>query len=163
MKRFLLITLVAMVAICANARLRFNVKAGYAPVSIGDASGVFKAGLGMEVPVSGNLLFAPSLEYKYMEYQEYNYSYYHDEDCSLLQIPFLLAYRVNIGKNIYMTPKFGPYVASDFTSEIDAGALAGVDFEFKKFKIGVEYEEGFIYNFSRNTNSSLFVTLGYTF
>lgn len=162
MKRFLLITLVAMVAVCANARLRFNVKAGYAPVSIGDASGVFKAGLGMEVPVSGNLLFVPSLEYKYMEYPNSYYYYKNDKDC-FLQIPFLLAYRVNIGKNIYMTPKFGPYVASDFTSEIDAGALVGVDFEFKKMKVGVEFEKGFIKNFSRYTNSSLFVTLGYTF
>lgn len=121
-----------------------------------------------------------------------------------LQIPIMAAYRFSLSDRLNMTLKAGPYFAYALSGKIkgngesidifkneveeyngeryerkgkrfDAGLVAGVDFEYHRFVIGLEYEYGltnfyeFRASYSGNKaketvkNSAAYITVGYKF
>lgn len=125
-------------------------------------------------------------------------------DLTYLQIPVMAAYRFSLSDRLNMTLKAGPYFAyalsgklkgdgesnNIFKNEVwkegneeyeskgnrfDAGLIAGVDFEYHRFVVGIEYEYG-LTNFYEFTsiiddnknketikNSAAYITVGYKF
>lgn len=203
MRKLLFTIVVALATICAKAQITWNVKAGAGLsfiTGVNDEYGsnkgkmVWKAGFGAEIPVSGNFMVMPSLEYaqKGMKWEsdktadEYLKN---DVHINYLQLPILGAYRVNIGA-ANMTMKLGPYFAYGFSGKFkedeifngstyheeidifdeggkhfDVGGIVGVDFEYHRVVLGVEYERGFtkLMEDTKAYNSSLYITLGYKF
>ena len=129
---------------------------------------------------------------------EYYKGYHIDAEETLspmyLQIPILGAYRLNLNDDWNMTLKAGPYFAygisgnckaeastsgysysedEDMFSDLDAkrfdaGVDVGIDFEYHRFVVGLEFERGFI-SFAPDGadinvyNQELYVTVGYKF
>lgn len=180
MKRVLLSLLFTAVFSGAYAQLTWSIKAsgGYAmftgDCSFGELQGkaVGKIGLGAEVPLNRNLSLMPYLELA-MKGANWSFSDEYgsqEEKYNLMyvQLPILLAYRVNLTSHWNMIFKFGPYVGLGIkgaiklehkcvdeqysregdlfndvgTSRFDYGANIGVDFENHNFMIGVELEKG---------------------
>lgn len=111
-----------------------------------------------------------------------------------VQIPVLGAYRFNLNNDWNMTIKAGPYFAygisgkvdvkgsasgvsvsddADLFSDLDAkrfdaGVDLGLDFEYHRFVLGLEYERGFI-SFAPDHadinvyNQAVYATIGYKF
>lgn len=211
MRKVLLIALVAMGTICAKAQITWNVKAGAGLSFItglddeGERKGkaVWKAGVGAEIPVTGNFMVMPSLEFaqKGMNWEiteDLSGTTYQDKDnvtINYLQIPVLGAYRINLG-TVNMTLKLGPYFAYGLSGNtksesiygnqyennkydlfdeenggkrFDLGGIVGMDFEWRRIVLGLEYERGFTplikdkIDDIKCYNSSLFITIGYKF
>lgn len=113
-----------------------------------------------------------------------------------VQLPVLIGYRFNLSDMWNMTVKAGPYFAyalsgklkQDFVYEgitynhsldifsnnemkqtakrFDVGIDAGIDFEVKRFVLGLEYELGFISmapNDAKLKNQAAYITVGYKF
>ena len=111
-----------------------------------------------------------------------------------LQIPILGAYRLNLNDDWNMTLKIGPYFAYGISGKVeaeastsgvtasgdvdlfsdldakrfDAGVDVGIDFEYHRFVVGLEFERGFV-SFAPDDedinvyNQALYVTVGYKF
>ena len=134
---------------------------------------------------------------KWSTNESYNgYSVSLDETYSPLyvQVPVLGAYRLNLNDDWNMTLKAGPYFAygisgkvkaeastsgisasddADLFSDLDAkrfdaGVDVGVDFEYHRFVVGLEFERGFI-SFAPDEadinvyNQAFYATVGYKF
>ena len=129
-------------------------------------------------------------------------------DLTYLQIPVMAAYRFSLSDRLNMTLKAGPYFAYALSGKIkgdeepidifkneveeynnkryerkgnrfDAGLIAGVDFEYHRFVVGIEYEYGLtnFYEFHSSytegstkydtketiKNSAAYITVGYKF
>ena len=181
LKRKIIILLVIFTSTVASAQVAWNIKVagGYAMFTgggnYGDMSGtvVGKLGVGMEMPLTRDLSFMPSLELA-MKGAKWSYSdYYGTQDetynMAYVQLPILLGCRLNLSKSWNMNLKAGPYLAygvkgnvklehncseTSYTEEgdlfsdlgmgkFDFGVDVGVDFENHRFVIGLEYEKGF--------------------
>lgn len=111
-----------------------------------------------------------------------------------IQIPVLGAYRLNLNDDWNMTLKAGPYFAYGISGKVksegsvsgysysededmfsdldakrfDAGIDVGIDFEYHRFVVGLEFERGFI-SFAPDDadinvyNQALYLTVGYKF
>ena len=213
----IILAVAAFMTLAAQAQVTWNVKAGFGVSQCvglnkdGNAKGkfVWKAGVGAEIPLGGDFMLMPSLEYANKgvewEYVGHEDDYYWKNDVSIsfdyLQIPVLVSYRIPI-KASNLTLKVGPYFAYaiggrskySFTESgtptetekvsgkkffdsgakrFDAGIDVGIDWEYHKFVIGVEYERGFANMFSPSVeeglekikinNSAAYFTVGYKF
>lgn len=201
MKKLLLTAVMALVAFCAQAQVTWNVKAGGGFSFItGTAEGggnkgkmVAKAGIGAEIPLAGNFMLMPSVEYamKGMKWESDDHNMLYKWELHYAQLPVFAAYRINLGGVANMTAKLGPYFAYAFsgrekyelegmepvesnlfdypnTNRFDVGGIVGLDLEYHHFVIGAEYERGFVSIFKDNggisiNNSSFYVTIGYKF
>lgn len=195
MRKTIILAMFALVSLVAKAQVTWNFKAGFGFSQClgmndeGKSSGkfVWKIGMGAEIPLTGDLMLMPSFEYanKGAKWKLDN----DKETISMdyLQIPALIAYRIPI-KASNITFKVGPYFAyaiygkaastkyedlsgSDFFNEgakrFDLGIDLGVDWEYHKFVVGVEYERGFTKMIDSEDlniyNSAVYFTVGYKF
>lgn len=141
----------------------------------------------LELAFKGTKCSAEGYYYDY--YDENYYQYSLDETLSPLyiQIPVLGAYRFNLNQDWNLTVKAGPYVAygisgnysnsegddyglfSDLdANRFDVGVDIGVDFEYRRFVFGLEFERGFISLVADDgdidiCNQAAYVTIGYKF
>ena len=204
MKKTIGILLVLFAFTAVKAQVTWNLKGGAGFAScIGDAGSsklkfVAKFGGGIEMPLTQNLSFMPSLE---VAWKGGKYDIY-DGDAVLnltyIQIPAVFAYRLNLSDRLNMTIKAGPYAAYALSGRIkqdysyaglnynfndnlykvngqsivkkakrmDVGIDIGLDFEFHRFVLGLEYEIGFISmapNSSNLKNQAAYMTVGYKF
>lgn len=163
---------------------------------------VGKLGVGIEAPITQNFSVMPSLELA-LKGAKYEYS---DEEkpsnlnLTYVQLPVMAAYRFSLNDRLNMTLKAGPYFAyalsgkmddgeekwsifnkeemeGDPASRFDAGIIAGVDFEYHRFVVGVEYEHGLTNMYESKfesvktsikksaaiKNSAAYITVGYKF
>ena len=118
MKKTIGILMVLFVAMTAKAQVTWNLKGGvgFASCISNDVDNskmkfVAKFGGGLETPITQSLSFMPSLEvaWKGGKYEMPG----GDATLNLiyLQIPAVLAYRVNVNDRLNMTIKAGPYAA----------------------------------------------------
>lgn len=119
MKKLFTLFVVLFVTMTANAQVTWNLKGGVGLASCigsGDAADsklkfVAKFGGGLETPITQSLSFMPSLEVAWKG-GKYDMP---GGDATLnliyLQIPAVLAYRVNVNDRLNMTIKAGPYAA----------------------------------------------------
>lgn len=151
---------------------------------------VGKIGGGIEKAFTPNWSIMPSLEiaWKGAKYSERGYS--ETLDILYLQIPVMAAYRINLTDNWNMTIKAGPYLAfgvwgslaynlndnyysnsgrenifDEYTNRFDVGIDIGLDFEYRRFVFGLEYEVGAISIIKDESlhNSAFYATIGYKF
>ena len=163
MKKLFVFLFVMFAVMTANAQVTWNLKGGVGMascISSGDAGNsklkfVAKFGGGLETPITQSLSFMPSLEvaWKGGKYKMY------DGDATLnliyLQVPAVLAYRVNVNDRLNMTMKAGPYVAfavsGNMKQDYTVGAMAyhydvnifdegenGVAKAAKRFDVGLD-------------------------
>lgn len=206
MKRLLSLVCVTMLTIAAFAQITWNVKAGGGVATMwgGDLDRVKphvvgKIGVGIEKPLSSNVSLMPSLEVAWKgvinEYYEYDRNlgtvdYKSTVDILYIQIPVLLAYRMNLNNDWNLTFKGGPYgayavynhakltatvagigSASEGQSNIDikkfdVGIDVGIDAEYHRFVFGVEGEMGFLSllgDVAKINNLAFYATVGYKF
>ena len=181
MKRRIIILLVVFTSTVASAQVAWNIKVagGYAMFTGGGNNGdlkgtmVGKVGIGLEIPLTRDLSFMPSLEFA-MKGAKWSFSdYYGTQDetysMSYIQLPILLGCRLNLSKSWNVNLKAGPYLAygvkgkvniehdcsethyreeGDMFSDLgmgrfDYGVDVGVDFENHRFVIGLDYQKGF--------------------
>lgn len=190
MKRLLIFICVAFSAVIASAQVTWNAKGGFGVATCygSDTEGleshlVGKIGAGLEYPLSSNLSFMPSLElaWKGTEVKESDYKM--TLDLFYLQVPAVLAYRMNLTDTWNTTLKAGPYIAyaisdnmkldgwgissngSSDAKKLDVGLDAGVDFEHHRFVFGVEAEMGFLklYDGASVKNLAFYATIGWKF
>lgn len=111
-----------MLVTLTSSKIMWNIKAGLGLANFrGDADDTsmklgWKIGVGMEIPLAGNWLLMPSLEYKQKGYkltEEEDYGYKDEEKVTMhyLQLPIMVGYRVGFNDNMGMTLKAGPYLA----------------------------------------------------
>lgn len=163
-----------------NSKIMWNVKAGFGLANFrGDVEDnsmkpSWKIGIGMEIPLAGNWLLMPSIEYKQKGCKTSDEDSYGKEEEKItlhyLQIPIMLGYKLNFNDEMGLTFKAGPYLAYalkgkgkyeyqykeeieknsyDFFDDMDGtrfdcGLSFGADFEYKRFVIGAEADFGFI-------------------
>ena len=195
MKKIFCLMFVAFIAMAAQAQITWNAKAGlgFAKCKSDMATKnalVWKAGVGLEKPLSANWSIMPSLEFamKGTKYAEGRVSIGVSEpelSLSYIQIPVLAAYRFHVNNSLNMVLKAGPYIAyaikgdyegydifekDEFDGEemgkrLDYGLDLGVDLEYQRYVVGFEYEYGFSSiekDFDTKT-SAMYLTIGYKF
>lgn len=111
-------------------------------------------------------------------------------DIFYFQIPVLGAYRFNLSDHMNLVAKAGPYFAFGFAGNVknsedsfnvsngvfseevggkrfEVGLDFGIDFEFKRYVVGAEYEFGLtpiVKEYGESVrNSAIYVTVGYKF
>ena len=101
-------------------------------------------------------------------------------DLLYIQIPVMVAYRLNLSGSWNTTFKVGPYFGYAFydkfkdddygtidldTKKFDAGLDVGIDFECHKFVFGVEVEAGLckLYKEADIKNLAFYATVGWKF
>jgi len=219
MKRNIAFICGLLLCLAAQAQVTWNMKGGAGlAVSLTNANVdpkpkfVAKLGVGIETPLSPDLSLMPSFEFalkggKYdsVEFQKEGGS--ETLNLTYLQIPVLLAYRLNLGGFNNITLKAGPYFAYALSGKVkaqfanisggsldyevnifdkdeleqvnadssitpsvakrlDVGIDAGIDFEFRRFVAGLEYEVGFVSmapNGANMKNQAFYLTVGYKF
>ena len=148
---------------------------------------VGKIGVGFEYPLASNWSLMPSLELAWKGAKIENETFKSTLDFFYLQVPAVLAYRVNISDSWNTTLKVGPYVGyalsdhyelSDSSgkysykgsgsadiNKFDVGLDAGIDFECHRFVFGLEAEMGFIKLDNNNNikNLAFYATIGWKF
>ena len=216
MKKYFVLVCAAMLATVASAQITWNAKlgGGFSSCTTDGSADlkshfVGKVGVGIEYPVTPNLSLMPSLEVAMKGAKSTitefgsTYSWKSEEELNLfyLQIPVLVAYRINLNDDWNLTVKAGPYfgyavsgeLEEDYSSSgmgsangkhtydifsssdmdgdeaqrFDAGVDVGVDLEYHRFVVGLEYERGFL-NFSPGSsdkiyNQAFYLTVGYKF
>lgn len=190
MKKIFCLMFVAFIAMAAQAQITWNAKAGigFAKCNADEITTknalVWKAGVGLEKPLSANWSIMPSLEFA-MKGSKYDYGEEDELSLSYIQIPVLAAYRFHVNNSLNMVLKAGPYVAyaikGDFeghdifeddpdTGEamgkrFDFGLDLGVDLEYQRYVVGFEYEYGFtsIEKDWETKTSAMYLTIGYKF
>lgn len=208
MKKIIVIVCVCFLTMNVSAQITWNAKGGIGAASAITSNGadaklriVGKIGAGIEVPLGHDFMLMPSLEaaWKGGKYKWNKAGYDGEENISTtyIQIPVLMAYRLNLSERWNMAIKAGPYFAyavsgkdkQSFTyngkrysgnldifdsgemggktaKRFDVGVDVGVDFEYHRFVIGLEYELGFISmapNDGTLKNQALYLTVGYKF
>lgn len=154
----------------------------------------WKIGVGVEKPLSANWLIMPSLEFKQKGSFYGCEEFVETVELSYLQLPVLGTYRTRLGGMVNMTLKLGPYLAymllgkdkykytdtggqeididlfyaNNGGRRFDIGLLLGVDFEYRRFVFGTEFEYGFLPCISNAGdwnlyNMALYATFGYKF
>lgn len=150
----------------------------------------WKIGVGVEKPLSANWLIMPSLEFKQKGSFYSCEEFVETVELSYLQLPVLGTYRTRLGGMVNMTLKLGPYLAYMLSGKgkykytegqeiefdefyannggrrFDIGLLLGVDFEYRRFVLGTEFEYGFLPCISNGGdwyNMALYATFGYKF
>lgn len=153
---------------------------------------VGKAGAGIEYPLTSNLSLMPSLEFAFKGAAwDYGEGCNETLDIYYMQIPVLFAYRFNLTDRLNLVAKVGPYFAFGlggkvkyndpgwanesagvFSEEIggkrfEVGGDVGIDLEFKRWVVGVEYEIGITPLVKEDgfsiRNSAFYATVGYKF
>lgn len=189
MKKIFCLMFVAFIAMAAQAQITWNAKAGLGFAKCkSDAEDtknalVWKAGVGIEKPLSANWSIMPSLEFA-MKGSKYDFGEEQELSLSYIQIPVLAAYRFHVNNSLNMVLKAGPYVAyaikGDFEGydifeddadgeapgkRLDFGLDLGVDLEYQRYVVGFEYEYGFtsIEKDWNTKNSAMYLTIGYKF
>lgn len=179
MKKVFFVLSMLLVTAFVHAQITWNVKGGVgvSTMRMSDSESdtkskaVWRLGLGIETPITNNLLFMPSLEIatkgtKIVD-SEVDWTFDRDVSVTYIQIPLLLAYRIPV-ESQNLTLKVGPYFAygvscsgtykeiyggqifdgtvstfSDMGAErFDAGVTVGIGYEYRRFELGVEYEYG---------------------
>ncbi|MBQ7513701.1 MAG: PorT family protein [Prevotella sp.] len=171
MKKLFLVLAVACFTLTANAQdeSKFIVKAGVGMSTLvgkdtknTKANFAYKLGVAYDASLSDNFAIRPGLELVNKGYK-YKTGITGSINMFYLQVPVLAAYKINIGDN-KLVLQAGPYVSYGiFGSEIDwgggektkifdkdeggfkrfdAGVMAGVNYEFSQFLVGVEYSRG---------------------
>lgn len=203
MKRLLNVLLLLAMAMAASAQISWNVRGGvgmaFPGVEQKSKAGVAaKIGVGCEIPLSSNISFMPAAGLEYMEAEyitlvkNYAYSYiaqtssvseyYTIKDLHRSRVITSLqfGYRLPIGTNCGLVAKLGPYAGIAFerlleeAETFDAGIDVGVDFEYKRFVVGVNLEYSFVktefhdYDYGdiikdKYTNRAAFLNFGYRF
>ncbi|MBQ4063947.1 MAG: PorT family protein [Bacteroidaceae bacterium] len=187
MKKIFCLMFVAFIAMAAQAQITWNAKAGigFAKCNSDEATKnalVWKAGVGIEKPLSANWSIMPSLEFamKGSKYEDFG----SELSLSYIQIPVLAAYRFHVNNSLNMVLKAGPYVAYAIKGDIDGydifeddeygeapgkrldyGLDLGVDLEYQRYVVGFEYEYGFtsIEKDWETKTSAMYLTIGYKF
>lgn len=187
MKKIFCLMFVAFIAMAAQAQITWNAKAGlgFAKCNSDAATKnalVWKAGVGIEKPLSANWSIMPSLEFamKGSKYEDFG----SELSLSYIQIPVLAAYRFHVNNSLNMVLKAGPYVAYAIKGDIDGydifeddeygeapgkrldyGLDLGVDLEYQRYVVGFEYEYGFtsIEKDWETKTSAMYLTIGYKF
>lgn len=192
MKKIVILLLISLTTYSVSAQVTWNVKGGVGLASclmeeVNNAKSKFvgKIGLGIEMPFASDWSLMPSLEmaWKGAAWENYTKETLNE---SYLQIPVLVAYRLNLNPHWNVTLKVGPYFAwllsakdkieymgetseydlIDFdANRLDIGLDAGVDFEYHRFVFGLEYEIGFMsmHPDIEIKNSAFYLTAGYKF
>ena len=190
MKKIFCLMFVAFIAMAAQAQITWNVKAGFGFSNCSsegtetNSTLVWKAGVGIEKPLSANWSIMPSLEIamKGCEVEsedEYGSAGTTDVKISYIQIPVLAAYRYHLNDSYNLVAKAGPYFAYGITGKVgeydlfdegtgkrfDMGLDLGVDLEHERYVIGFEYEYGFtsIEEGWNTTIAAAYLTIGYKF
>ena len=175
----------SFVLLCAcgsmSAQVTWNVKGGigfssflFSETGAGDMKGkmVWRLGIGLETPLTHDLLFMPALEIaqKGAKWEDTDgtpdsrYYFHSEQDVRLtyLQIPLLLAYRIPLG-TVNTTFKVGPHIAyalsgnlkekyvdgsTSGTDNYDLFNLADEDENMKsnRFDVGITIGVGFEYH-----------------
>lgn len=179
MKKILSLVCFVMLTMAASAQITWNAKGGLGLATCygGDTEGlgsnfVSKIGAGIEYPFSSNLSLMPSLEFALKGTRD-------DTNATLdlyyLQVPIVVAYRMNLTDEWNLALKAGPYFAYTLSDKIesesieankfDAGLDAGIDFEHHRFVFGVEAEIGFLELVSGVSakNLAFYATVGWKF
>ena len=178
MKKQLLTALFILCAVCAEAQVIWTVKAGAGISNFysGPQSVAWKAGLGVDIPLSDKFMFMPAAEIAGKQVLTSYYGYVNggynvtDTDydhCIFVQIPLQVGYKLRMGTAFDMNFKAGPYLAipTDY-GKFDYGIDAGIDFGYKHFVTGIDFQAG-LANQSDDIRpfktTALFFTLGYRF
>lgn len=180
MKKILSLVFVAMLTMAASAQITWNAKGGLGLATCyGDATEglknhiVGKIGAGIEYPFSSNLSLMPSLEFALKGTTDGENTL----DLYYLQVPVVVAYRINLTDEWNLALKAGPYFAYTVSDKIspdnaslgaekfDAGIDAGIDFEHHRFVFGVETEIG-VCKLASGVNAknlAFYATIGWKF
>lgn len=204
----MIIVCVWSLTMTTSAQITWNAKGGIGVASAITSGGadaklhfVGKIGAGIEIPLGSDFSLMPSLEgaWKGGKYKWNKKGYEGEENISItyIQIPVLMAYRLNLSDRWNMAIKAGPYFAyavsgtdkqsftyngNKYTGSLnifdsddmegktakryDVGIDIGVDFEYHRFVIGLEYELGFVSmapNDGSLKNQAFYITAGYKF
>ena len=185
MKRLFSFVCVAMLAAAASAQITWNTKGGIGVATCygSEIDGlkshiVGKIGAGIEKPLSSNISLMPSLEVAWKGTKVEDFA---TLDLIYLQVPVMVAYRLNLSDSWNTTFKVGPYFAyavydkfkvdgfgeveGEEANKFDAGLDVGIDFEYHKFVFGVEGEMGFckLYDSANIKNLAFYATVGWKF
>lgn len=192
MKRITLLMLIALTAVCAQARrVIWDVRAGIGMsqllydnrLNLGSMS-AYKAAIDLTVPTGYKGFFFFPVEYtkKGGTIKELDKTLW---EATYVQTGFQFGYRIGISY-FDLRLRMGPYIALpideqngdiglgyegvDFINDrdIDAGVTVGMDFEYTHYLLGVEYQRSLMsepakMNGHHLMNSAVYVTLGYRF
>lgn len=162
-----------------KAEWHFNVSAG-----IGQSKFVFgtygddfkyqfawKVAVGAEKEVLTNIYFMPSLIFsntnsKY-EYWDYSEKFHHYN----IQLALLGGYDISFNNDMSIRPKIGPYVgyvcgrSFDVLNRFAVGGIVGIDFNYKNFVLGVDYQLSFNHTIREEKlyTGAGYITIGYKF
>lgn len=189
MKKIYALLFAVMFALTASAQISWNVKGGIGLSTIDfDDYGskpalVGKFGIGMEKMITHKWSIIPSLELALKggagSTNGLKYS------ATYIQIPVMASYLLTTFSGGSVSLKAGPYAAYKLTgrfkedddhygghleTDFDFGVIGGVDFNFQRFVLGLEYEYGFTHidtngraHLEKFSNSAAYLTLGYKF
>ncbi|MBO5428213.1 MAG: outer membrane beta-barrel protein [Prevotella sp.] len=170
MKKQLLTALFILCTVCAKAQIIWTVKAGAGLSNFSEGPSIaWKAGLSVDIPLSDKFMFIPGVEAASKTAIIYRYLDLYDEELYFVQVPLQLGYKLRIGNAYDMNFKLGPYLAIPTNyGEFDYGIDAGIDFGYKHFVAGIDFQSGFAnqyedYNGDTYKTTALFITLGYRF
>jgi hypothetical protein len=195
-KKLLSIVCAVAFALPLCAQVTWNAKGGIGfSACIGHGSDskfhfVGKVGMGLEKLFSPNLSLMPSLEIAWKGENYLDKEVTEGKlDLFYIQIPIVLAYRINLSNWWNIAFKAGPYAAfalignySSFNrsggwsdeynifdnhwgngKRFDCGIDCGIDFEYHRFVFGGEYELGFLEIYHSSRNQAVYFTIGYKF
>ena len=172
MKKQLLTALFILCTVCAKAQIIWTVKAGAGLSNFSEGPSIaWKAGLSVDIPLSDKFMFIPGVEAASKTAITYQHSpsNSYDEELFFVQVPLQLGYKLRIGNAYDMNFKLGPYLGVPLDSgEFDYGIDAGIDFGYKHFVAGIDFQAGFAiqgedYSGDTYNTTALFITLGYRF
>ena len=177
MKKQLLTMVFILCAVCAEAQVIWNVKAGAGVSGIQDrVDFAWTAGVGAEIPVSNNWVFLPSFQYAHKKVGHMFNS--GGENGEFLQLPIQMGYNVKLSGLNKLVVKAGPYAAYSMTTlsaaSFDVGVDVGIDYIWKHYVLGIDYQNGFInltrehfyggsYDYDYGRATAAFLTFGYRF
>ena len=170
MKKQLLTMVFILCAVCAEAQVIWNVRAGAGVSRITDITFAWKGGFGAEIPISEKFLFVPSFECakKVVTDERYSSSSYSigTSEPIYMQIPLQVGYKL-MSRSLYeINLKLGPYFAyaiEDSPEEdFDYGIDAGIDFEYRHLVIGLDFQAGFtsVGDYKDHYTTAAFLTFG---
>lgn len=185
LRTVLVLCLLTLGVVAANAQINWGVKAGLNVSSLegknsdyADYKAGFNAGVFGQYMITDAFGLESGLFYSMKGYKTdivpladgssktYNASY--------LQLPIQAIYKFEVGQNLYLYPAAGIYLAYglggtdkyfDSAKEFDLGLDVGVNLQFEKIIIGVGYERGFLkaFEIGKTYNSNVMVNVGYLF
>ena len=178
-----------------KAEWHFNVSAGIGQSkfvfgSYGDDfkyQFAWKVAVGAEKEVLTNIYFMPSLMFSNTNSKYVNDNFdpvymkrYHHYN---IQLALLGGYDISFNDDVSIRPKIGPYVGyvcgnggysyfyyyydydSNFLNRFAVGGIVGIDFNYKKFVLGVDYQLSFNHTIREEKlyTGAGYITIGYKF